>query len=357
MGPDPHSDGRTRGTWLALAAAALFGAGAPASKRLLAETGPLLLAGLLYLGAGAGIALARLTARAAGRRSGEPPLRRSDLPWIAVIALAGGAAGPVLLLAGLERTLGMAGALLLNLELPLTVFLAVAFFGEHLGAAEAGGAALVAAGAVLLGVRPGPASADAVGVLLVSGACLCWALDNNLTARLSLRDPSALAMAKGLSAGVLLVLTALATGGRPSAAQMPPALALGAISYGASIVLATHAMRRLGAARHAALFATAPFLGALASVPILGEVPTVADAGAGALMAAGAAMLLRARHEHLHAHEAIVHEHAHDHDPHHAHVHEGAAVDGHSHAHAHESVEHAHPHVSDAHHRHSHAKR
>jgi hypothetical protein len=61
-------------------------------------------------------------------------------------------------------------------------------------AGQARGAALIVGGAALLGYRPGAVAADGAGVALLAGACLCWAADNNLTQRLSGRDPLALAL-------------------------------------------------------------------------------------------------------------------------------------------------------------------
>ena len=132
------------------------------------------------------------------------------------------------------------------------------------------------------------------------------------------------------------------------------ALAVGALGYGASIVWHVEAMRVLGAARQSALFATAPFTGALLSVPLLGEGFYFREAIAAALMAAGIALLARERHEHVHVHEPIEHEHLHVHDEHHRHQHTGPVSGPHSHAHQHDQVVHSHPHASDVHHRHKH---
>src|SRR5207302_4669223 len=119
----------TRAAAEALGAAALFGVSVPLAKRLAPDVGPLMLAALLYLGAG--LSLAAL--RAVRRQAAEAPLRRADLPALAGLVLAGGAVAPALLLFGLRRSSGMAASLLLNLEAPLTALLAVALFGEQIG--------------------------------------------------------------------------------------------------------------------------------------------------------------------------------------------------------------------------------
>jgi len=345
------------GVLCALLSAALFGATAPIAKLLLPDAGPLSLGGLLYLGGGVGLVLVGLTRRPAPEN--QPPreaaLQRSDLPTLAAMIIAGGVVGPALMLAGLARLSGMAGALLLNLEVPFTILLAVLAFGEHLGPLEAAGAALVVAGAGALGLRPGEVAGEAQGVLLISAACLSWALDNNLAARLTVRDPVAVARAKTLGAGATLLVLAAATGAKlPPLSVVGAALVVGALGYGASLVLAYRATRALGAARQAAYFASAPFIGATLAVPLLGERPALVDALAATAMLAGVALLAHARHTHAHTHDSVEHEHSHIHDEHHSHPHESPLSNPHSHRHRHDSITHDHPHVSDSHHRHRH---
>ncbi len=249
-----------RGYLSGLAAAATFGISAPAAKGLLGEWSAPALAAMLYLGAATALTLVRVARRAvAGGLPTEAALRGSDVPALAVIVVAGGLLGPVLMLLGLQRLSGMVGALCLNLEAPLTILLSVATFDEHLTCREAGGCLWILLGALLLAVAPGDGQVDAVGVLLVGGACLCWALDNNLTQRVSGRDPLAITQVKTLGGGILGLAVAAWSGSLtlPPPMAVVSALLVGAVSYGLSIVLDTHALRRIGAAREAAIFATA----------------------------------------------------------------------------------------------------
>lgn len=328
---------------MGLLAAALFGAGAPVAKLLLPGTGPLLLAGLLYLGAGTGLLPLR------SRR--EAPLSRADGPALLGVIFFGGIAGPALLLWGLERLTAVSASLLLNLEAPLTIALAVALFGEHLARLELLGALLITAGSALLGFEPSRPSA--AGACAIALACLCWAIDNNLTQKLSLKDPLQVVRLKALAAGAVnATLGLLAGAALPGAWTLLAALALGAVSYGASLVFHLRAQRALGAARQSALFATAPFVGALVALPLLHERLGPLDLAAGALMICGVVALIRARHGHVHTHAPLAHEHLHSHDEHHAHGHD--AEGPHSHPHEHDPLTHSHAHVSDAHHRHKH---
>ena len=333
-------------------AAALFGSSAPLAKVLLGSVSPELLAGLLYAGA----AIALSVAMRVRPRTTEASLQRRDLPFLAAVTITGGVLAPVAMLTGLDRTSGVAGSLLLNLEAPFTILIALLVFGEFLDRGSKAASVLIVGGAMVLALGPGAIRADAVGAALIATACALWAVDNNLTQRLTDRDPFAIVRAKASVAALANLAIATARGGRwPHPSTIAAALALGAAAYGLSVLLDAYALRHVGAAREAALFATGPFFGALAAVPLLGESITASDVLAAAAMACGITVLVRAQHAHPHTHDALAHEHRHRHDdPHHAHAHEPAVVGWHSHPHQHEPVTHAHPHDSDLHHRHEH---
>jgi drug/metabolite transporter (DMT)-like permease len=332
-----------------LAAAALFGLSAPLAKLLLPSVRPLMLAALLYLGGGTVLLFA------GGRRSREAPPSTADVPLLVGVILLGGTLGPWLMLLGLERLSAVTGSLLLTLEGPFTVIVALLLFREHLGARSAVAAALVFVASALLAYQPGSLPRDGLGVLFILAACVAWAMDNNLSQRLSLKDPVQVVRLKALASGTLMLVLALLTGQRiPLIPVLALSVGVGAASYGLSIVLDMHALRLLGAAREAAYFATAPFIGALGAAVLLAEKPTPSDLFAGLLMATGVALLLLDRHSHLHTHEALEHEHLHVHDVHHTHSHANTVTEPHSHWHQHTPLTHDHPHVSDLHHRHSH---
>jgi drug/metabolite transporter (DMT)-like permease len=347
------SDPRRRGIAAALGAALLFGIGTPLAKLLLGPVSPWLLAGLLYLGSGTGLALLRRMRP--GERARPGP---GEAKWLAAAILAGGVVAPVLLLWGLARLPASTASLLLNAEAVFTVLLAWFAFRENVDRRIALGMALIVAGAVTLSwpAASGQTRLETgLPALAVLHACFCWGLDNNLTRKVALTDATFIAMLKGLTAGVVNVSIALATG-----ALLPPvpialaAAGLGIVSYGVSLALFVLGLRHLGAARTGAYYSIAPFAGALVAVPLLEEQVTAALVAGGALMAAGVWLHLTERHSHAHAHEPLEHDHEHEHDAHHQHPHDGPVAGPHAHPHRHEPLTHAHEHFPDAHHRHRH---
>lgn len=344
-----------RGAVASLVAALLFGAGAPLAKLLLEKTSPWLLAALLYLGSGLGLAALRWL-----RRAPRPRLATGEAKWLAGAVLAGGVAGPVLLMLGLAAMPASTVSLLLNAEAVFTALLAWIVFRENVDRRVAFGMLAIVAGGALL-AWPGQIDhADAWPALLVIAACFCWAIDNNLTRKVSLADASWIAMVKGLAAGATNLLLAMLLGASWPALPVVLAAALvGFASYGASLTLFVIGLRELGTARTGAYFSVAPFFGALLAVALLGDPVTLPLLLAGALMAVGVALHLSERHEHAHTHQPLEHVHEHVHglgDSHHDHEHQPPVAPGtrHSHAHRHEALVHSHPHYPDAHHRHEH---
>lgn len=269
-----------------LLAAMLFGAAAPLAKRLLADVSPLVLSGLLHLGAGAAAWLA-------GFRSRDR-FDANDWRWLAGVVLSGGVAGSALLMLGLSMTAASVSSLLLNLEAMFTALIAVAWFRERIGTREVVALVLVVAGAALVSFEPGGTTRALYGPLCVAGACLAWGVDNNLTQKLSHRDPLLVVRYKGLAAGAASLAIGLLLGGKlPPVRVLPAALTVGALGYGLSLACYVRALRTLGAARTGMLFATAPFAGALISVAFLGEPLEGTLVAAAAIMAAGVALLLK----------------------------------------------------------------
>jgi len=341
-----------------LLAAVLFGISAPLSKLILDGVDPIILAGLLYLGAGASLGLLLLLSRAFGRADREARLERRDFPWLLGAILSGGVAGPILLLLGLQRTPASTTSLLLNFEVVATGLIAFALFRESVGRRAWWAIAAIAIGGALLSFDSSGGWGVSPGALLVLGACLAWGFDNNFTGRISLKDPKRIVAIKGLAAGSFSLLLGLALGrSLPTIEGAVWALALGSVSYGASIALFVQSLRRVGAARTGALFGIAPFVGVALSLIIFRQLPQLTFFLSLPLMVLAAVLLAREKHEHKHIHTEVTHTHSHKHDDaHHEHVHAAKNAEGvsHAHEHSHQDLSHSHPHAPDPHHRHEH---
>ncbi len=357
----------TAGGALALLAALAFGAVAPLVQWFGRGAGPFVTAALLYGGAaafsGAWVVLGPGRQEDDGAHDEDARLQRTDLPRLLAVAFLGAVAAPVALAWGLQRTSGVAAALLLNLEAVFTVLLARVVWAEPIGrrvavallAMTAGGAILLARDASWTAAAAGPGGL--LGILAIALATLGWAADNVVGKPLADRSAARVVFAKGsLGGSASLALSLVAREPMPAAGPAAALAACGAIGVGASLMLYLGAQRRIGAARTGSIFAAAPFVGAALACALGQRASGASTAAAGALFLAGLWLHLTEHHEHPHTHDAIAHSHAHSHDdPHHQHAHAaGAHAHDHSHEHLHERTTHAHPHGLDDHHRHRH---
>lgn len=358
-------DQQRQGLLKGLLAAVTFGLSAPLISTLTSAATPLVLAGLLY----GGSALALLAARAVrGRSNQESPVKRQDLGLLTLLTLIGGIAAPICLVSGLALLSAGSASLLLNLEAIFTMAIAILIGREHLSKKGIIAAALIFAGAVIIGGGT-TTGATIHGAVLIALACLGWGIDNNISQRLSIRDPMQITLLKSIGASLPMLLVAGLRGEIfPTPMEVGIILVIGAIGYGLSIWLDLLALRDLGAARESVIFATAPFVGAGFAVLVLKEALSTNLIASGVLMIGGVALLLNEDHAHWHRHDEVWHEHKHLHalsvqDSHHAHDHLDGEVQEvlkdrsywHSHPHLHEPIAHAHPHLSDEHHRHQHS--
>ena len=342
----------------AVLAAILYGISSPVSKVLLDSVPPALLAALLYLGAGVGMAVVSLVQTSRRQTVREAPLGKKDLPYvIGMIVL--DIAAPILLMFGLTMTTAANASLLNNFEIVTTSVIALLVFREAIDRRLWFAILLIVCASIILTVEDMSSFSFSAGSVLVLLACVAWGFENNCTRMLSLKDPVQIVTIKGFGAGGGALLIALAaqetsadTGG------ILAALLLGFFAYGLSIYFYVLAQRSLGAARTSAFYAVAPFIGVGLSFVIFQTPLTVSFVVATVIMIAGAYFAATGGHQHRHIHLPQIHEHSHSHDDgHHTHVHNPPVTGEHSHMHTHEILEHSHPHAPDLHHTHDHKSR
>ena len=328
--------------WCALAAV-LFGAATPATKLMVDNVGAVSLAGLLYLGAA--VAVAPFVRRGPSAK----PTRDQRTRLLVAVAVGGGIA-PILLVLALDRTPAGQVSLFLNLELVATTVIARLFLQEHVGRRAAAGIVLVVLGGVILaGTSEGGVTA---GALLVAAACVCWGVDNAITASLDSYSPAQITLAKGVIAGSVNLFIGSVLVGIPGLGSIVAALAIGAVGYGLSITMWITGARLVGAARGQAIFALAPFIGALLAWPINGDQLSATTLVAFVVSFTGVIIIGSAHHGHRHAHAAVEHSHPIDpDDPHHQ---TGAVEVLSGQRHRHLPLTHEHEHLPDIHHRHTH---
>lgn len=272
----------------ALFAALLYAVSAPFSKLLLEKIPAAMMAALLYLGAGSGLALVSLIQKWTGRAAREQPLARADLPYVVCMVLLDIAA-PIFLMIGLTSTSAASASLLNNFEIVATSIIALAVFKEAISRRLWIAIALVTLSSMILTLGDTGSLSFSWGSLLVLAACVCWGFENNCTRKLSCKNPMQLVIIKGFFSGTGSLLIALLRGEtEASAVYIPAALLLGFVSYGLSILFYILAQRKLGAARTAAFYAIAPFAGVLFSFLLFREPPGAAFLAALGVMLAGA---------------------------------------------------------------------
>lgn len=344
----------------ALLAAVLFGASTPITKILLGKIESIPLASFLYLGSGLGLLIFQLVCLLVKKQSiNEAPLKKKDFMWLLGAIFAGGVAAPIFLLTSLKITAASTASLLLNFESVATTIIAIVFFKESTGKQILSAVALITLGSIILSWDFKNQWGLSIGSLGVMLACFCWGIDNNFTRNISSKNPFAIVTVKGIIAGLFsLVLSVIMKNQLPGFGIILISMIIGFFCYGLSIVLFVFAMRSLGSTRTSALFGTSPFIGAILSFMLLGDVPGRIFFIALPIMILGTILLLREEHKHAHMHEYMVHEHKHSHDDgHHNHEHEEEQTnvnEYHSHLHMHEKMEHTHQHSPDIHHRHAH---
>ncbi len=319
----------------ALLAAALYAVNVPFSKLLMAWVSPAMLAGLLYIGAGAGMGTWMLVRKAAGRPLDAQLLGREDLPYtIAMVVL--DIAAPIFLMYGIRLTNAANVSLLNNFEIVATSLIALLVFKERISGRLWAAILLVVVSGVILGFEGREGFVLNKGSLFVLAACLCWGIENNCTRSISDKSSQQIVTVKGLGSGIGGIIVALVTGECfPTLPYLLLTMVLGFLSYGLSINLYILAQKDLGAAKTSAFYSVAPFLGVGFSFLIMGEQPGLQFYLALGVMALSTAIMVRDTlggegvlpaytHTHQHRHGDRVHTHAHRHSslsPLHMHLH------------------------------------
>jgi drug/metabolite transporter (DMT)-like permease len=280
------SSAALKGTVFAIATALLFGTNTPLAKLFLGNVQPWMLAGLMYLGGGIGLAPFLLLRK---KQLSTSALQHKDWKSLLGSMLTGGLAAPVLLMMGLDHSPAAVVSLLLNFESVFTALVAWTIFREPWQWRVLIGIAIISMGGILVSYTDSSGMNLSWAALAVLGTCLAWAIDSNLTNQFSARDPFQVAMFKSGGAGLVNVSLAAAMGqSLPHWGLMVKIFGAGFISNGLTYCCFVMALRNIGAARTGSFFALSPMVGVAIAIIFLDEPLTEILVVAAVLMAIGA---------------------------------------------------------------------
>ncbi|MDQ3882349.1 MAG: DMT family transporter [Thermoproteota archaeon] len=261
-----------------LFAAVLFGSVFSLAKVPLATIDPLALTAIVYTISG--LALIPFA------RASFTFERKFDYLYVIIVTIFGGIAAPVLLMYGLQQTAASTAAILTNGEIVFTLALSSLFFGEKpYGPVGLLAVVLVVIGLVIATTEDLTALESILelnpGNLMILASMLMWAIDNNISRRLTLKvSPAKIAMVKSLAGGLTLLAIASAMGKGDSIAAIKPDLWMLIIimsisGFGGALLLFLEGIKRIGTVKTMSMFSMTPVFGIGIAALALGESITV----------------------------------------------------------------------------------
>lgn len=279
-----------------LFAAVLFGSVFSLAKVPLATIDPLALTAIVYTISG--LALIPFA------RASFTFERKFDYIYVIIVTIFGGIAAPVLLMYGLQQTAASTAAILTNGEIIFTLALSSLFFGEkpH-GPVGLFAVVLVVIGLVIATTEDLTALESILelnpGNIMILASMLMWAIDNNVSRRLTLKvSPAKIAMVKSLAGGLILLAIALAMGKGDSIAaiklDMWMLIIIMSISgFGGALLLFLEGIKRIGTVKTMSMFSMTPVFGIVIAALALGESITVFQGVATGLIIIGIILIGR----------------------------------------------------------------
>jgi drug/metabolite transporter (DMT)-like permease len=296
-GEESHRQPLLIGYLAVLFAALLFGSVFSLAKVPLATIDPLALTAVVYTISGLS-----LIPFAKGSFAFE---RRDDYFYVLIVTIFGGVLAPVLLMYGLEETAASTAAILTNGEIVFTIALSSIFFGEkpH-GRVGLFAVILVVIGLFIATTEDLKALESIVqlktGNIMILAAMFMWAIDNNVSRRLTSRaSPAKIAMVKSLAGGLVLIAIALALGKGSIIVGIKYDMwilivGMSIAGFGGALLLFLEGIKRIGTVRTMSMFSLTPVFGLVIAALALGESITVFQGIATGLIILG--IILIGRH-------------------------------------------------------------
>ncbi len=295
-GEESHCHQLLTGYLSVLFAAILFGSVFSLAKVPLATIDPLALTALIYTISG--LALIPVA------RASFTFERKYDYLYVIIVTIFGGISAPVLLMYGLQQTTASSAAILSNGEIVFTLALSSVFFGEkphgHVGLFAV---VLIVIGLVIATTEDLTAFESIFGLnpgnLMILSSMLMWAIDNNISRRLTLKvSPAKIAMVKSLAGGLVLLGIALALGKGDSIIGIKFEIwilivVMSISGFGGALLLFLEGIKRIGTVKTMSMFSMTPIFGIVIAALALGESVTVFQGVATGLIIAGIILIGR----------------------------------------------------------------
>ena len=296
-GEESHRQPLLIGYLSVLFAAVLFGSVFSLAKVPLATIDPLALTAVVYTISGLALipfAKASFTFE-----------RRDDYFYVVIVTIFGGVLAPVLLMYGLQQTAASTAAILTNGEIVFTIALSSIFFGEkpH-GRVGLFAVILVVSGLFIATTEDLKALESIVqlntGNIMILAAMFMWAIDNNVSRRLTSRaSPAKIAMVKSLAGGLVLIAIALALGKGSIIVGIKYDMwilivGMSIAGFGGALLLFLEGIKRIGTVRTMSMFSLTAVFGIVIAALALGESITVSQGIATGLIILG--IILIGRH-------------------------------------------------------------
>lgn len=321
----------------AIAAALFYAVSVPFSKLFLENVPPVIMAGLLYIGAGLGVGIMYLFHY--GNEENEQRLRKKDLPYtVGMVTL--DVLAPILLMVGIRIGSSANASLLGNFEIVATTVIALLFFKEKVSRRLWIAILIVTLSSIMLSFSSEGDFRFSWGSLFVIAATCCWGLENNCTRSISEKSTYQIVTIKGLCSGTCSIITGLVIGEKmPDIKDIMMILILGFVAYGLSIFTYIRAQKTIGASKTSAYYSLAPLIGVILSFVILKERVGLIFVIALCLMIIGTVVII---------YDTLIHSHQHMHTHAITHTHDGTThthIIKHSHEHMHIINESKHGHI------------
>ena len=296
-GEESHRQPLLIGYLAVLFAAVLFGSVFSLAKVPLATIDPLALTAVVYTISGLS-----LIPFAKGSFAFE---RSDDYFYVLIVTIFGGVLAPVLLMYGLQQTAASTAAILTNGEIVFTIALSSIFFGEkpH-GRVGLFAVILIVSGLFIATTEDLKALESIVqlntGNIMILAAMFMWAIDNNVSRRLTSRaSPAKIAMVKSLAGGLVLIAIALALGKGSIIVGIKYDMwilivGMSIAGFGGALLLFLEGIKRIGTVRTMSMFSLTPVFGIVIAALALGESITVFQGIATGLIILG--IILIGRH-------------------------------------------------------------